>query len=74
MSILTGDILNDTKLKISYSEDEQNYTALMTPKKGEMKKKLKEIILTFHKEIVTLIQLEIISQNGDVSRITFFDN
>jgi len=74
MSILTGDILNDTKLKISYSEDEQNYTALMTPKKGEMKKKLKEIILTFHKEIVALIQLEIISQNGDVSRITFFDN
>jgi len=39
-----------------------------------MKKKLKEIILTFHKEIVTLSQLEIISQNGDVSRINFFDN
>ena len=35
---------------------------------------LKEIILTFHKKIVTLSQLEIISQNGDVSRINFFDN
>ena len=74
MSILTGDILNDTKLEVSYSEDEQNYTVLITPKKGEMKKKLKEIILTFHKETVTLSQLEIISQNEDVSRINFFDN
>ena len=74
MSILTGDILNDTKLEVIYSEDEQRYIVVITPKKGEMKKKLKEIILTFHKEIVTLSQLDIISQNGDVSRITFFDN
>ena len=74
MSILTGDILNDTKLEVSYSEDEQSYIVVMTPKKGKMKKKLKEIILTFHKEIVTLSQLEIISQNEDVSRINFFDN
>ncbi len=74
MSILTGDILNDTKLEVSYLEDEQSYIVVMTPKKGEMKKKLKEIILTFHKEIVTLSQLDIISQNGDVSRINFFDN
>ena len=74
MSILTGDILNDTKLEVSYSEDEQSYIVVITPKKGEMKKKLKEIILTFHKEIVTLSQLEIISQNGDVSKINFFDN
>ena len=74
MSILTGDILNDTKLEVSYSEDEQSYIVVITPKKGEMKKKLKEIILTFHKEIVTLSQLEIISQNEDVSRINFFDN
>ena len=74
MSILTGDILNDTKLEVSYLEDEQSYIVVMTPKKGEMKKKLKEIILTFHKEIVTLSQLDIISQNGDVSRITFFNN
>ena len=74
MSILTGDILNDTKLEVSYLEDEQNYTVLMTQKKGEIRKKLKEIILTFHKEIVRLSQLDIISQNGDVSRINFFDN
>ena len=47
---------------------------VIIPKKGEMKKKLKEIILTFHKEIVVLSQLEIISQNEDVSRINFFDN
>jgi outer membrane lipoprotein-sorting protein len=74
MSILTGDILNDTKLAVSYSEGEQSYIVVITPKKGAMKKKLEEIILTFHKEIVTLSQLEIILQNGDVSRITFFDN
>ena len=74
MSILTGDILNDTKLEVSYSENKQSYIAVMTPRKSEMKKKLKEIILTFHKEIVTLSQLEIISQNEDVSRINFFDN
>ena len=74
MSILTGDILNDTKLEVSYSVAEQSYIVVITPKKGEMKKKLKEIILTFHKEIVTLSQLDIISQNGDVSRINFFDN
>ena len=74
MSILTGNILNDTKLEVSYSEDEQSYIVVITPKKGEMKKKLKEIILTFHKEIVALSQLDIISQNGDVSRINFFDN
>ena len=74
VSILTGNILNNTKLDVSYSEDEQSYIIVMTPKKGEMKKKLKEIILTFHKEIVTLSQLDIISQNGDVSRINFFDN
>ena len=74
MSILTGDILNDPKLEVSYLEDEQSYIVVMTPKKGEMKKKLKEIILTFHKEIVRLSQLDIISQNGDVSRINFFDN
>ena len=72
MSILTGDILNNPKLDVSYSEDEQSYLVVMTPKRGEMKKKLKEIILTFHKKIVTLSQLDIISQNGDVSRITFF--
>ena len=74
MSILTGDILNDTKLEVIYSEDEQRYIVVITPKKGEMKKKLKEIILIFHKEIVTLSQLEIISQNEDVTRINFFDN
>tara|TARA_B110000467_G_scaffold164993_1_gene197394 strand:- start:2200 stop:2718 length:519 start_codon:yes stop_codon:yes gene_type:complete len=74
MSILTGDILNDTKLAVSYSEDEQSYIVVITPKKDAMKKKLEEIILTFHKEIVTLSQLEIILQNGDESRITFFDN
>ena len=74
ISLLTGDILNDTKLEVSYSEDEQSYIVVMTPKKGEMKKKLKKIILTFHKEIVRLSQLDIISQNGDVSRINFFDN
>ena len=74
MTILTGDILNDPKLEVSYLEDEQSYIVVMTPKKGEMKKKLKEIILTFHKEIVRLSQLDIISQNGDVSRINFFDN
>ncbi|MGY8988322.1 MAG: outer membrane lipoprotein carrier protein LolA [Flavobacteriales bacterium] len=74
VSILTGNILNNNKLDVSYSEDELSYIIVMTPKKGTMKKKLKEIILTFHKEIVTLSQLEIISQNGDVSRINFFDN
>ena len=74
MSILTGDILNDTKLAVSYSEGEQSYIVVITPKKGAIKKKLEEIILTFHKEIVTLSQLEIILQNGDVSSITFFDN
>lgn len=74
MSILTGDILDDAKLEVSYSENEQSYIVMMTPKRGEMKKKLKEIILTFHKEIVTLSQLEIISQNEDVSRINFFNN
>ena len=74
MSILTGDILNDTKLAVSYSEDEQSYIVVITPKNDAMKKKLEEIILTFHKEIVTLSQLDIISQNGDVSRINFFDN
>ena len=72
MSILTGDILNDTKLAVSYSEGEQSYIVVITPKKGAIKKKLEEIILTFHKEIVTLSQLDIILQNGDVSRITFF--
>ena len=45
MSLLTGDILNDTKLEVSYLEDEQSYIVVMTPKKGEIKKKLKEIIL-----------------------------
>ena len=74
ISILTGNILNDKKLEVSYLEDEQSYIVVMTPKEGKMKKKLKEIILTFHKEIVTLSQLDIISQNGDVSRINFFDN
>lgn len=74
ISILTGNILNDKKLEVSYLEDEQSYIVVMNPKKGEMKKKLKEIILTFHKEIVTLSQLDIISQNGDVSRINFFYN
>ena len=74
VSILTGNILNNNKLEVIYSEDEKSYIIVMTPKKGEIKKKLKEIILTFHKEIVTLSQLDIISQNGDVSRIIFFDN
>ena len=74
MSILTGDILNNTKLEVRYSEDKQSYIVVMNPKKGELKKKLKEIILTFHKERVALSQLEIISQNEDVSRINFFDN
>lgn len=74
MSILTGDILNDTKLAVSYLEGEQSYIVVITPEKGVMKKKLEEIILTFHKELVTLSQLEIILQNGDVSSITFFNN
>ena len=39
MSILTGEILNDTKLEVSYLEDKQNYIVLMTPKKGEIRKK-----------------------------------
>ena len=73
-SILTGDILNNTKLEVSYSEDEKNYIVVMNPKKGELQKTLKEIILTFHKEGVALSQLEIISQNEDVSRINFFNN
>ena len=74
MSILTGDVLNDTKLEVSYSQDEKSYIVVMTPKKGAMEKKLKKIILTFHKKKVLLSQLEIISKNEDVSRINFFYN
>ena len=74
ISILTGKILNDKKLEVTYSEDVKSYFVLLTPKKGAMKKNIKDIILTFNKEIITLSQLEIVSKNGDVNKINFFDN
>ena len=74
ISILTGRILNDKKLEITYSEDVKSYFVLLTPKKGPMKKNIKDVMLTFNKEIITLSQLEIVSKNGDVNKINFFDN
>jgi hypothetical protein len=74
ISILTGKILNDKKLEVTYSEDVKNYFVLLIPKKGVMKKNIKDILLTFNKEIITLSQLEIVSENGDVNKINFFDN
>ena len=74
VSILTGNILNNNKLDVSYSEDELSYIIVMTPKKGAMKKKIKEIHLAFRKIEISLSRLEIILQNSDVTRINFYDN
>ena len=74
LSILTGDILDDKKLEVSYSENKDNYTIIMTPKKGAMKKKIKEIHLAFRKIEISLSRLEIILQNSDVTRINFYEN
>jgi len=74
LSILTGDILDDKKLEVSYSENKDNYTIIITPKKGAMKKKIKEIHLAFRKIEISLSRLEIILQNSDVTRINFYEN
>ena len=74
LSILTGNILNNSKLEVSYSENKDNYTIIMTPKKGAMKKKIKEIHLAFRKIEISLSRLEIILQNSDVTRINFYEN
>ena len=74
LSILTGNILNNNKLEVSYSENKDNYTIIMTPKKGAMKKKIKEIHLAFRKTEISLSRLEIILQNSDVTRINFYEN
>ena len=74
MSILTGDILDNKKLEVLYSENKDRYTIIMTPKKGAMKKKIKEINITFRKKAISLSRLEIILQNSDVTKINFYDN
>jgi len=74
LSILTGDILDNKKLEVSYSENKDNYTIIITPKKGAMKKKIKEIHLAFRKIEISLSRLEIILQNSDITRINFYEN
>lgn len=74
ISILNGEILNDKKIKVTYSEDAKSYIVLLTPKKGVINKNIKDIVLTFNKTKVRLDQLEIFSQDGDVNKINFFDN
>ena len=74
ISILNGKILSNPELEINYQEDDETYIVEINPEKSKMRKNIKEIILTFHKEIVSLIQLKVISKNGDINKITFFDN
>lgn len=74
LSILSGDILDNNNLEVIYSENKDKYTIIMTPKKGTMKKKIKEIYITFRKKEISLSRVEIISQNSDVTRINFYDN
>ena len=74
LSILKGSILNDKRFEVIYSENEKSYIALVIPVKGSVKHKINQIKLTFNQEVIALIQLEIISKNGDLSRINFYDN
>ena len=74
ISIITGDILNDQALATNYSESNKEYTISLIPKKGAMREKIKEIILIFNKEKISLNKLEVHSQNGDLTKINFYEN
>lgn len=74
ISIITGDILSDQTLATNYSESNKKYTISLIPKKGAMREKIKEIILIFNKEKISLNKLEVHSQNGDLTKINFYEN
>jgi outer membrane lipoprotein-sorting protein len=71
ISILSGEILKDKKLSVKYLEKIDNYIVVITPVKGAMKKKIKNITLTFTKNKIKLIRLEIISHDKDITIINF---
>ena len=74
ISILSGEILTNKKLSIIYSEKENNFIVLITPKKGVMKKKIKNITLTFNKNKITLNKLELLSNDHDITTINFINH
>ena len=74
ISIITGEILDDKKLEVIYSQNNDKYKIIMTPKKGAIKNKLKTINLTFRKKTISLSRLEIVFKNSDVTNIYFYEN
>tara|TARA_B110000459_G_C16616635_1_gene499242 strand:+ start:1228 stop:1746 length:519 start_codon:yes stop_codon:yes gene_type:complete len=73
-SIINGEILEDKRLEVIYSQKNDNYMIVMIPKKGVIKKRIKKITLTFRKKIISLNRFEIIFKNSDVTNIKFYDN
>ena len=66
--------MDDKKLEVIYSQNNDNYMIIMTPKKGAIKNKLKTINLTFRKKTISLSRLEIVFKNSDVTNIYFYEN
>jgi len=73
MSILSGKILKDKKINVTYLEELDNYIVIINPIKDTIKSYIKSITLTFNKKNIALNKLEIISKNNDITIINFFN-
>lgn len=70
---VTGDMFDDNKFKISYFHNQKNYIVKFKPFSDPLKSFINEIVISFDKKSLHVVELRMIESSEDYTLLTFLN-